>query len=104
MKSERRHELQTNELADRLAKYVDDVKPYTKAILGAVIAVVVLFLAYSVWSQQQTTRAGHGWAELFNVVSTNDPFRRDASAMAEELEKVAQRNKGTLPGLWAQLQ
>ena len=42
MKSEERHKLQQNELADYLAKVVEKIKPYQNAILGGIILVLVL--------------------------------------------------------------
>ena len=41
MKTERRHELQTNVLADSLARWIEAVKPYSRAALAVVIALVV---------------------------------------------------------------
>jgi hypothetical protein len=54
-------------------------------------------------TQQQTAKLGQGWNEYFNVIMFNNPLRRDEDALGEELEKVAQRNQGTLPGSWAML-
>ena len=44
MKTERRHELQTNTLADALGQAVDTVKPYSQMAVGAVLAVAVIVL------------------------------------------------------------
>ncbi len=38
MKTERRHELQTNVLADSLAHWIEAIKPYGRAILAGGIA------------------------------------------------------------------
>src|SRR4051794_17569442 len=101
MKSERRHELQHNELADRIAVLLERVLPYGKAILGAILAVVVLAIAYGAWSNQQLKKTGKSWNELFNVIAFNDPLRRDEDEIAADLDKVAQRNQGTSAALWA---
>ncbi|MCC7084475.1 MAG: tetratricopeptide repeat protein [Pirellulales bacterium] len=42
MKAQHRHELQTNELAEWLEAKIEQIKPYTQAIIGALIAAVVL--------------------------------------------------------------
>ena len=38
MKTERRHELQTNVLADSLARWIDKAKPYSRAALAVLIS------------------------------------------------------------------
>ena len=48
MKAKRRHELQTNELADWLGKEVEKVKPYTAWMLGGLIVLVLGYL-YAHW-------------------------------------------------------
>jgi predicted negative regulator of RcsB-dependent stress response len=50
MKSEERHKLQQNELADYLAKTVEKIKPYQNAILGGIILVLVLILLLQWWN------------------------------------------------------
>ena len=47
MKTERRHELQSNELANWITNHYKTIEPYTKSILAVAIAALV---AYSAWS------------------------------------------------------
>ena len=49
MKSERRHELQHNELATWLIKSAEAIKPYQNIILAAVVVVLVGLLGYTLW-------------------------------------------------------
>lgn len=46
MKAQHRHELQTNQLAELLEAQIDKVKPYTQAIIGVVVAAMVLLGVY----------------------------------------------------------
>ena len=60
MKSQRRHDLQTNTLADNLAETLDYLKTQTRAILLGIVAVVVIIAA--VWYWQYTSAARRGRA------------------------------------------
>ena len=45
MRTERRHELQTNALADWIGSKTQQVQPYSRVVVGAVIAVAVVIFA-----------------------------------------------------------
>ena len=72
MKSERRHELQHNELADWLFKTGVRLKPYQNLIMAAVVAAVVLVAVYAYWSRTSATRASQAWTELTVGVETGN--------------------------------
>jgi len=95
MKSERRHELKENELADWLEKSIDAVAPYTKAILGGIVALVVLFLAYSFWQSQAEAAEQANWDQFYAAAEATD-----AEA---EMVKVAEARPKEPAGLWARL-
>lgn len=96
MKSERRHELQTNELADWVGNYVEVCRPYLKTATAVVLAVAAIGLAYAIVSQRQEAAAGLSWEAYFKAV-----WQRDQKEAGTELQRLAEREKGTLPGLWA---
>ena len=64
MKSERRHELQHNELADWLFTAGERLKPYQNLILTVVAAAVVAVAGYSWWSRTSAARSSQAWTEL----------------------------------------
>lgn len=64
MKSERRHELQHNELADWIASAAETIKPYQNIVLGVVVAVVVLMLGYTLWTRESLAQNSQAWEEL----------------------------------------
>lgn len=94
MKTERRHELQTNELADWLGEAVDTVKPYVRVVLGIFIACLVLIAAWWLSSSQSKTKKELGWNRYFRAVEERDE---------DALEQVAQKLTGTPAGYWSSL-
>jgi hypothetical protein len=83
MKSEERHKLQKNELADWLAKTVAAIKPYQNAIIGGII-VVLLVIIVIVWqSSESENQAARSWTQLFAALDTGN---------SSALEKVAVDN------------
>jgi hypothetical protein len=95
MKTTRRHELQTNELADSLAHWIEAVKPYSRAAVALVVAIVVAIAAWSYLSAQSTRKAAEGWNELYTAL--------DSSTTQEDLNTVATRYSDTSVGPWARV-
>jgi tetratricopeptide (TPR) repeat protein len=92
MKTQRRHELQTNKLADEIGRYLQMAKPYSRQIgLGALAAVLIVgAVIYLI--HQQTTSQALGWSEFLRAFNTYD-----SKALAE----VGKLKEGTTAGLWA---
>jgi hypothetical protein len=73
MKSDRRHELQTNYLANQLGTVVESGKPYAVWVIGGVIGVALaalVFGLYSSWQQRAETQA---WGEYYFSLRADDP-------------------------------
>ena len=92
MKTERRHDLQTNELADWLGTKIQSVQPYSKIAMGAVIGGVALIFAVMFLSGQRSRQQASSWQVLYAAT-----LQRDAT----KLEEVAKSNQGTMAGTWA---
>ena len=75
MKSERRHELQHNLLADWLAKSAERIKPYQNIILATVLLVVVAVAGYVLWSKESAARTTQAWDELSTAMQSRDPAK-----------------------------
>lgn len=98
MKTERRHELATNSLADWLGEKIDALKPYSTAISATVLAVAVAVFAYVYWSQKNQARQAAGWEKYFQAL--DERGREDADA---RLRDVAEDFSKSSPGAWARL-
>jgi tetratricopeptide (TPR) repeat protein len=90
MKSQRRHELQTNMLADWLGETLGRIKPYQNAILATVILVVVVVLGFMWWRNRSASFGADAWASVRLV--NDDP---------QAYEDVAQRFPKTPAGEWS---
>ena len=94
MKTDRRHELQTNVLADWIGKHLSQWEAHSKTIIALVLLVAAAAIAGTVLVQQQAARAQVGWNHFFQAFGDRDP---------EALGRVAVANQGTTPGDWALL-
>ena len=92
MKTERRHELQTNTLADWLGEKIETAKPYSRAITGSAIAVVVVIFTIVYISNQKSTALTRGWLEFDEAFTTRS---------IEGLRNVAEQYANTNVGLRA---
>ena len=92
MKSERRHELEHNLLADWLADTLEKIKPYQNAILGGVVLIAALLVAVSVWRTMAQRQAATAWEEYFQALQMGGPL---------DLEEVVGRHAGSRVAHWA---
>jgi hypothetical protein len=90
MKTERRHELQTNVLAESLARWGEKVRPYSRAALAGLIAIVAVLFAWSYYSAQASRHEADGWNEYFEAMNERDP--------RERLGQIVERYPGTSVG------
>jgi hypothetical protein len=95
MKTERRHELKTNQLADSLAHWIEAVKPYSRVGLGLVVAAVALIFAWGYLSAQNSRRDADGWQEYFDAFNSRD--------LLDTLSETSERYAGTPAGQWSRL-
>ncbi len=96
MKTERRHELETNVLASSLAQGAERVKPYGRGVLAAIIAALFIGLAWWYISVQNASQSAVAWDEYMQAVSTGT---RDEQL----LEDIAQQNAGSTVASMARL-
>lgn len=93
MKKQRRHELQTNVLADYLGKHLQQIKPYYTHITFGVVLVAVLCVGAIYYMNKQWSRSGVSWGDYFDAFGARD---------ARALEEVGKIHGGTTAALWAQ--
>ena len=74
MKTERRHDLETNELARRLTTWIEAIKPYSSYLIGGLGVILGLAIVNSVWSSNTATKDQAAWnayAMAANALSGN---------------------------------
>jgi hypothetical protein len=98
MKSERRHELQANQLAIWLRKTYKTIQPYVNLILGIAVLVVVGVIGYRWWNGRSSARAEKAFDAYFAA------FRAPEDDRIDLLDSVAKDNPGTDAGQWARLE
>jgi hypothetical protein len=94
MKSERRHELQQNELADWLGEKIEALRPYgTQIALGVTGAIVALLLGIWLFRGDDSVAAS-SWSSYFSALNVQ---RERGQALEEVSKNLAS------PGLWAKM-
>lgn len=94
MKTERRHELEENQLADYLQRLWIDVQRYSTAIVGTLVALAVVAGAYLYLTSQSAANKRLSWEQYQQAVTDGDD---------EALLKLAQRFPDLPAGQWAQV-
>jgi predicted negative regulator of RcsB-dependent stress response len=95
MKTGRRHELQTNQLADQLGRWLQKVQPHLKWIGFAVIVGLAALVVVTFVSQRQQSALASAWQDYLVALDTPD-----ADLLLQDL---ANAKPGTSAGLWARL-
>ncbi len=82
MKSERRHELQHNELAEWLVQTGRNIQPYQNIVLAVAVAILVAVAGYKLWARQSAATDAEAW-NMFNMAID----RGDLPALADVMAK-----------------
>lgn len=96
MKSKRRHDLETNELAKRLAVWGERVKPYSKFITVTIAAAAVVLVVWLVASRIAAAQRQRAWDVYVYAMTSADS---DYGALRE----AAEEHEGTAMGEWASI-
>ncbi len=97
MKSKRRHELQTNELADQLGHWIDRVRPHVTTFLLIVLAAVAVLVGWYYVSSSKEYEVAQAW-RAYMFAGSNPQ-----GDIIKELNMVADEFPDTQAGLWAAL-
>jgi len=82
MKSEHRHELQTNELSAGLARWVDKVKPLTGQIVTGLVLLALAYAGLTVWDAQSAEKERAAWDAFALATDTSDPEMKSLQRVA----------------------
>ncbi|WP_230273317.1 tetratricopeptide repeat protein [Rhodopirellula halodulae] len=94
MNSERRHQLNENELAGALGKLNHSIEPYSKPIALGVAAFFVAVLGYGFYSSTQSDNRSDATLQLIDASITGD---------TESLATIAAQYPNTSAAAWARL-
>lgn len=72
MKTERRHNLETNTLAKGLNTWSEKLRPYTSALLAAIALLLLVYIGSSMWAAYRGTRERDAWDAYELAVFAND--------------------------------
>ncbi len=75
MKSERRHELEKNVLADRLGGGIQAAQPIMPLILGGLALLIVGSLGWAIYSASTKSRAAAAWTDYYFNLTADDPSK-----------------------------
>lgn len=100
MKSKRRHELQTNVLADWMGKKLGAIRPYTSLLVGGFIVVLAVFILLSIRDSRLSSEATAGWTSLETAKASASEalFTNEQLAMKNSLrdmEDISRTYQGT---------
>ncbi len=96
MKSEERHRLEQNALADWLGRVMLTLRPYSTLILTAAVVAAMVFGAASWWVRSSAQGNEAAWDSFYtalgNATNSGDP---------RPLKQLVDRYRGTAVGFWA---
>ncbi len=88
MKSEHRHDLETNWLAKRLKVVIEQSQPYASTVAGVAAAVVLALLAWTYFAGSSSARHSDAWNSFNQAVIERQPD-------VERLRELAEEHPGT---------
>lgn len=91
MKSEERHHLQENDLAQKLGVWIGRIEPYFNQILIGILGVAVLVLGSFLWMRSSAAKSAESWAEFTKA------------NVADDYATVADVHPNTEVGRWSKL-
>src|SRR5262249_44113596 len=100
MKTVRRHELQTNELAQRLSAWYEQIKPYSSTITLVAVGVLVVLAISGFVASQRRAASATAWESYFE---TGESETLEPQDYADKMRKAAKEHAGTSVEDWALL-
>ena len=97
MKAQHRHELHANELAQWLEAAIEKAKPYSRAIVGAILALAIVigvYLYVNALERRTVTVASDQYITALQTFQSEGPM---------ELQRIVEDYRGTEPAVLAQL-
>jgi hypothetical protein len=96
MNTERRHELESNALAQGLTTWSDKLRPYASLMLGVLAALLAVYIVATMWNSYQARREAAAWHEYELAL-----FQGDGEARALQRLANSEEHQGTEMQEWA---
>ncbi len=96
MKTERRHDLETNELARYTAEGIEKVKPFSGQLFGAALVITGVFILISLWGNAAESKEASAWTDYFLAFSSSDQEMVNLQRVA-----LNEEHQGTVMQEWA---
>lgn len=93
MKSERRHQMQQNELADAMGHGLQHLMPYARAIVFGIVGLCICIFAYSFATSRNRAYESNASLDFLLATNNEDP---------ESFQRITQDYADTAAGKWAQ--
>lgn len=106
MKTERRHELEHNELADRVGASFEQVAPYGKQIAALLVAVLVVVLGYRWYTGSVRAKDEKAWEAYYQAMAmrSSDASGGQNLRRSKLSEVISNKNFSGSPAIvWARL-
>ena len=98
MKADRRHELQTNELASLLTQGLERYRSYLPTAGAAAIAVLIAVVAVGFWRSSRSSSVANAWQEYYMAANA-----ADMNQVTDRLRELTAKYPDTEVYLWARL-
>jgi len=98
MKSDRRHELQTNELASLLTQGLERYRSHLPTVVAAAIAVLIAVVAVGFWRSSRSSSVANAWQEYYLAANA-----ADMNQVIDRLKEITLKYPETEVYLWARL-
>jgi len=96
MKNERRHDLETNELAAGLTQWIKKFKPYTGQMITGLILLIGVYIGLAIWDSYGAQRERDAWDAFALASDTNDRELKGLQRVAGD-----EKHAGTKMQEWA---
>ncbi len=93
MKSERRHDLQTNDLAGTLGSGIEKVQPFVQYVVGGLVIAALAAIGWGVFTSYSRKTAAAAWTEYYFTLNTGD---------AESFKAISDKHPRSAAAIWAQ--
>lgn len=84
MKTERRHELETNALAQNATEWIERIKPYSAQLVGLLVLLLGAWVISSVWNSLSASQDEAAWDAYAQALNSSDAELMNMKRVADD--------------------